>query len=175
MSLSPLVPPPSVPALSFAFLCLRVAVAEYSAGPAGIISFHFPECAHAAVDVRDGSPGTTFTDGLRAAYGKFASGIAFCGGSAYGWEAGCAFAVGLLSSGLASNQRSEIAMVPAAVVFDHKGRDNDARPCLGFGGAPQYSGRLVPVRRMGRGTVRTLWNILWPSLHGTIRPRCSLW
>jgi L-aminopeptidase/D-esterase-like protein len=127
MSLSPLVPP-FVPALCFSFPGLRVDIAEYSAGPTGITFFHFPERAYAAVDVRDGSPGTTFTDALRAAYGKFVSGIAFCGGSAYGLEAGYAVAAGLLSSGLASHQRSEIAIVPAAVVFDYKGRDNDVHP-----------------------------------------------
>jgi len=152
MSLSPLVPP-LLPALSFAFPGRCVGIAEYSAGPTGITLFHFPEPAYAAVDVWGGSPGTTFTDALRAAYGKFVSGIAFCCGSAYGLEAGCALAAGLLSSGLASNQRNEIAIVPAAVVFDYKGRDNDVHPdhALGLGALQSTRGDWFPCGARGAG------------------------
>ena len=121
MSLSPRVPP-LVPARSFAFPGLRVGIVEYSAGSTGITFFHFSECAYAAVDVRGGSPGTTCTDALRAAYGKFVSGIAFCGSSAYGLEAGC-------------------AVMPAAVVFDCKGRDNDAHPNRASGFTALHSTR----------------------------------
>jgi L-aminopeptidase/D-esterase-like protein len=121
-----------VPALGVAFPGVRVGNAEYSAAATEIILFHFPECGYAAVDVRGGSPGTTFTEGLSAACGK--SGIALCGGSAYGVEAGCAVAAGLLRSGLASKPGwSEIALVPTAVVFDDKGRDNCARPDRALG------------------------------------------
>jgi L-aminopeptidase/D-esterase-like protein len=127
MSLSPL-GPSMVPALSLAFPRVRVGNAEYSAAATEITLFHFPEC----VDVRGGSPGTTFTEGLSAACGK--SGIALCGGSAYGLEAGCAVAAGLLRSGLASKQGwSEIALVPTAVVFNYKGRDNCAHPNRALG------------------------------------------
>lgn len=140
MSSSPLVPS-VVPAPSFASPSLRGGIAEDSAGARGITFFHFPQCAYTAVNVRGGSAGTTFTDALRAAYGKFVSGIAFCGGSAYGLEAGCTVAAGLLSSGLASNQRSEIAIVPAAVVFDYKGRDNDVHPDHALGSAALQSTR----------------------------------
>jgi len=129
MLLSPLVPP-SVPALIFAFSGLRVGIAESSAGPPGITFSHCSERAYAAVDVRGGPAGTTFTDALRGAHGKFVSGIAY-GGSAYGLEAGCAVAAGLFSSGLASNKRCEIAIVPAVVVFDYKGRDNHVHPDRG--------------------------------------------
>jgi len=74
MLLSPRVPP-LVPALSFAFPSLRDGIAEDSAGSIGITFFHCPEHAYAAVDVRGGSPGTTFTDALRAGYGESVSGI----------------------------------------------------------------------------------------------------
>jgi len=153
MSLSPLIPP-LVPALSFAFPGLRVGIAEYSAGPTGITFFHFPERAYAAVDVRGDSPWTTFTDAWRAAYGKFVSGIAFCGVSAYGLEAGCAVAAGLLSSGPASNQRSEIAIAPTAVVFDYKGRDNDVFPDHALGLAALHSTREDWFRCGARGAGR---------------------
>jgi len=49
--LSPLVPL-KVPAVRFGFPGLRVGIAEYSAGPAGITLFHFPRRAYGAVDVR---------------------------------------------------------------------------------------------------------------------------
>ena len=131
MSLSPL-GPSMVPAPSLAFPGVRVDNAEYSAAATEITLLHFPECGYAAVAVRGGSPGTTFTEGLSAACGK--SGIALCGGSAYGLKAGCAVAAGLLRSGLASKQGwSEIALVPTAVVFDYKGRDNCAHPDRALG------------------------------------------
>ena len=107
MSLSLLVSP-LVPALSFAFPGLGVDIAEYSTGPTGITFFHFPERGYAAVDVRGGSPGTTFSDASRTA----------CG-----------------------NQRSENAIVPTAVVFDDKGRDNDVRPDRALGLAALHSTR----------------------------------
>jgi L-aminopeptidase/D-esterase-like protein len=107
MSLSLLVSP-LVPALSFAFPGLGVDIAEYSTGPTGITFFHFPERGYAAVDVRGGSPGTTFSDASRTA----------CG-----------------------NQRSENAIVPTAVVFGDKERDNDVRPDRALGLAALHSTR----------------------------------
>jgi L-aminopeptidase/D-esterase-like protein len=135
MSMSPL------PALSFGFSGLRVGIAEYSDGPTGVTVFHFPRRAYAVVDVRGGSPGTTFTDALRMAYGKFVSAIAFCGGSAYGLEAGCGVAAGLLESGSASHEWGNIAVVPTAVVFDFKGRDNSVYPDRALGLAALQSAR----------------------------------
>ena len=132
MSLSPLVSP-AVPPLRFNFPGLRIGIAEYPEGPTGVTVFYFPQRVYTAVDIRGGSPGTTFTDLLRTGYGQFVSAIAFCGGSAYGLEAGCAVASGLLSSGRASHKWGEIAVVPSAVVFDFKGRDNGIYPDRSLG------------------------------------------
>ena len=140
MSLSPLVSP-AVPPCSFDFSGIRIGVAEYPQGPIGLTVFHFPQRVYGAVDTRGGSPGTAFTDVLRMSYGKFVSAIAFCGGSAYGLEAGSAVAAGLLNSGAASSRWSDIAVVPMAVVFDYKGRENRgvSGSCLGSGRAGECS------------------------------------
>jgi len=112
---------PLVPALSFAFAGLGVDIAEYSTGTHRNYFFHFPERGYAAVDVRGGSPGTTFTGASRTAYG---------------------------------NQRSEIAILRTAVVFDDKGRDNDVRPDHALGLAALHSTRedwfLCGARGAGR-------------------------
>lgn len=152
MSNSPNVPA-EARAHSFHFPGLRIGVAEYEKGPTGITFFHFPERAYAVVDVRGGSPGTCFTDALRIAYGKYVSGIAFCGGSAYGCEAAAAISTALLASGAASSKWGDIAVVPCAVVFDFKGRDNSVYPDVALGRAALESARpgWFPYGQHGAG------------------------
>jgi L-aminopeptidase/D-esterase-like protein len=127
--------PADAPAHQFPFAGVRIGIAEYEDGPTGVTLFHFPERAYAVVDIRGGSPGTGFTDALRMSFGKFVSGIAFCGGSAYGFEAAAGISTALLASGVASNQWGNIAVVPSAVVFDFKGRENNIYPDVALGRA----------------------------------------
>jgi len=134
MLLSPYIPV-DVPAYRVAFPGLRIGIAEYNEGPTGVTVFHFPERAFAVVDVRGGAPGTSLTDTLRMSFGKFVNGIAFCGGSVYGFEAAAGVATGLLESDNASTKWGEIAVVPAAVVFDFNGRTNHIYPDHALGRA----------------------------------------
>ena len=107
---------------------LRIGIAEYSEGPTGVTVFHFPERAFGAVDTRGGAPGTSLTQALQAGFGKFVNAIVFCGGSTYGLEAASGVASGLLRSGAASGDWGHVAVVPAAVLFDFKGRLNTVYP-----------------------------------------------
>lgn len=116
------------PSLSFDFPGLRVGIAEYNEGPTGVTVFHFQERAFAVVDSRGGAPGSMMTEALAANFGKFVSAIVFAGGSAYGLEAVAGVTAALLKSGAATQRWGEVAIVPAAVVFDFKGRANTVYP-----------------------------------------------
>jgi len=133
--------PVAAPAHAFHFPGVRVGIAEYEEGPTGVTFFHFPERAYAVVDARGGSPGTCFTDALRMSFGKYVSGIAFCGGSAYDCEAAAGIAAALLGSGAASNKWGDIAVIPCAVVFDFKGRENSIYPDAALGRAALEAAR----------------------------------
>ena len=113
--------------LTFDLPGVRVGIAERE-GPTGITVFYFPERVFGVVDTRGGAPGSSLTEALKASFGKYISAIAFCGGSAYGLEAASGVAAGLLNSGVASQRWGEIAIVPAAAVFDFKGRRNAVYP-----------------------------------------------
>lgn len=140
MPLAPHVPA-DVPAHKFDFPGIRVGVAEYQEGPTGVTVFHFPERAYAVVDVRGGAPGTSLTDTLRLSFGKFVAAIAFCGGSAYGLEAATGVASALLDSKQSSTKWGDVAVVPAAVVFDFKGRENCIYPDRALGWAALQNAR----------------------------------
>jgi L-aminopeptidase/D-esterase-like protein len=114
--------------MRFNFPGLRIGIAEYPEGPTGVTVFHFPERVFGAVDTRGGAPGTSLTQALQAGFGKFVNAIVFCGGSTYGLEAASGVASGLLRSGAASGDWGHVAVVPAAVVFDFKGRLNTVYP-----------------------------------------------
>jgi 6-aminohexanoate-oligomer endohydrolase len=116
------------PCLRFDFPGLRIGIAEYSEGPTGVTVFHFPERVFGAVDTRGGAPGSSLTEALHAGFGKFVNAIVFCGGSTYGLEAASGVATGLLRSGAASGDWGHVAVVPAAVLFDFKGRLNTIYP-----------------------------------------------
>jgi L-aminopeptidase/D-esterase-like protein len=116
------------PCLRFDFPGLRIGIAEYSEGPTGVTVFHFPERVFGAVDTRGGAPGSSLTQALQMGFGKFVNAIVFCGGSTYGLEAASGVATGLLRSGAASGDWGRVAVVPAAVLFDFKGRLNTIYP-----------------------------------------------
>jgi 6-aminohexanoate-oligomer endohydrolase len=139
--------------LSFDFPGLRIGIAEYPEGPTGVTVFQFPERAFGGVDTRGGAPGSSLTQALKASFGKYVSAVVFCGGSAYGLEAASGVAAGLLNSGAASQKWSEIAVVPAAVLFDFKGRHNAIYPDRELGLAALKAARegWFPVGARGAG------------------------
>ena len=116
------------PHLEFDFPGLRIGVAEYAAGPTGVTVFEFPGRAFGVVDSRGGAPGCSLTETLRMGFGRYINAVVFCGGSSYGLEAASGVVAGLLQSGHATAKWGEVAVVPAAVVFDYKGRNNTLYP-----------------------------------------------
>jgi L-aminopeptidase/D-esterase-like protein len=141
------------PCLRFDFPGLRIGVAEYSEGPTGVTVFHFPERVFGAVDTRGGAPGSSLTQALQAGFGKFVNAIVFCGGSTYGLEAASGVATGLLRSGTASGDWGQVAVVPAAVLFDFKGRLNTVYPDRDLGLAALEAARegRFPLGARGAG------------------------
>ena len=139
--------------LRFDFPGLRIGIAEYPEGPTGVTVFQFPQRAFGAVDTRGGAPGSALTQVLTASYGRYVSAIVFCGGSAYGLEAASGVAAGLRNSGVASVKWGEVAVVPAAVVFDFKGRHNAVCPDRELGLAALQSARegYFPLGARGVG------------------------
>lgn len=125
----------------FDFPGLRIGTAEYPEGPTGVTVFQFPQRAFGTVDTRGGAPGSALTQVLSASYGRYINAIVFCGGSAYGLEAASGVAAGLRDSGGASTKWGEVALVPAAVVFDFKGRHNTVCPDRALGLAALHSAR----------------------------------
>jgi len=143
----------SSPCLKFDFPGLPVGVAEYPNGPTGVTVFHFPERIFAEVDTRGGAPGSSLTRALEASFGRYVSAIVFTGGSVYGLEAASGVAAALLDSGIASRQWGEVAVVPAAVVFDFKGRNNNIHPDRELGRAALKAARQssFPLGARGAG------------------------
>jgi 6-aminohexanoate-oligomer endohydrolase len=139
--------------LEFDFPGLRIGTAEYAEGPTGVTVFHFPDRVFGAVDTRGGAPGSSLTEALQTGFGKFVDAILFCGGSTYGLEAASGVAAGLLHSGAASGVWGHIAVVPAAVLFDFKGRRNTIYPDRELGLAALESARdgQFPLGACGAG------------------------
>jgi 6-aminohexanoate-oligomer endohydrolase len=139
--------------LRFDFPGLRIGVAENPKGPTGVTVFHFPKRVFGGVDTRGGAPGSSLTPALQAGFGRFISAVVFTGGSAYGLEAASGVATGLLESGAASQKWGEVAVVPAAVVFDFKGRQNLVRPDRELGLAALKAARegRFPLGARGAG------------------------
>jgi 6-aminohexanoate-oligomer endohydrolase len=139
--------------LQFDFPGLRIGVAEYASGPTGLTVFEFPARAFGVVDTRGGSPGSSLTEALRGGFGRYIDAIAFCGGSTYGLEAASGVTAGLLRSGHASCHWGELAVVPAAVVFDFKGRDTTVYPDreLGLAALDAVTEGRFPLGARGAG------------------------
>jgi len=93
------------------------------------------------VDTRGGAPGSSLTQAQNASFGKFVSAVVFCGGSTYGPEAASGVVAGLLRPGTTSNKWGEVAVVPAAVLYDFKGRRNNVYPDRELGLAALKAGR----------------------------------
>jgi len=140
--------------LTFDFPEVRIGIAERQEGPTGVTVFLFPERVSGVVDTRGGAPGNSMTEPLHSSFGKYISAIAFCGGSAYGLEAASGVAAGLLRSGVASHRWGEIAIVPAAVVYDFKGRQNAIYPDKELGLAALEAARdsWFPMGAHGAGS-----------------------
>ena len=141
------------PCLKFDFPGLRIGVAEYAEGPTGVTVFHFPERAFGVVDTRGGAPGSSLTQALQSGFGRFVDAIVFCGGSTYGLESASGVATGLLRSGATSGDWGKVAVVPAAVVFDFKGRLNTVYPDRDLGLAALAAARegQFPLGARGAG------------------------
>jgi 6-aminohexanoate-oligomer endohydrolase len=137
----------------FVFPGLRIGVAEYAEGPTGVTVFQFLERAYGVVDTRGGAPGSSLTKALKAGFGRYIDAIAFCGGSTYGLEAASGVASGLLHSGADSHKWGEVAIVPAAVVFDFTERQNAVRPDRKLGVAALDAARegRFPLGKRGAG------------------------
>jgi L-aminopeptidase/D-esterase-like protein len=116
------------PCLKFDFPGLRIGVAEHASGHTGVTVFEFPSRAFGVVDTRGGAPGTCLSDVLRVGYGRYVNAIVFAGGSTYGLEAASGVTAALLQARRASATWGDLAIVPAAVVFDFKGRDDLVYP-----------------------------------------------
>jgi L-aminopeptidase/D-esterase-like protein len=141
------------PFLKFDFPGIRIGIAEYPEGPTGVTVFHFPERVFGTVDTRGGAPGTSLTSAMQAGFGKFINAIVFCGGSTYGLESASGVAAGLLHSGASSANWGRVAVVPAAVLFDFKGRNNAVYPDRELGIAALESARegMFPLGAHGAG------------------------
>jgi L-aminopeptidase/D-esterase-like protein len=134
------------PALSFDFTSVQVGVAEYEEGPTGATVILFRKPVMAAVDVRGGAPGTVNTDVLRLGLdGPFVDALTLAGGSAYGLSAATGVANALKEKIADPGNWKNIAVVPAAIIFD-----------LG----PRRYNAVTPDDRLGRAaldSVRSGW------------------
>ena len=128
------------PALEFDFPSLHIGTAEYEEGPTGATVFYFPKKVMAVVDVRGGAPGTTYTDGLRLAYGdRWVDAISFAGGSAYGLEVATGVSAGIREMRENAGDWGNIVIVPGAIIFDL---------------APRRFNTIYPDKELGRAALR---------------------
>jgi L-aminopeptidase/D-esterase-like protein len=110
---------PDGPALTFDFPSVQVGVAEYEEGPTGATVILFRRPVMAAVDVRGGAPGTVNTDLLRLGLdGPVVDAITLAGGSAYGLSVATGVANALKDKITDPGNWKNIAVVPAAIIFD---------------------------------------------------------
>jgi L-aminopeptidase/D-esterase-like protein len=119
------------PSLRLDFPGLEFGVAEYEEGPTGCTVFVFPKGSTAVADVRGGSPGTVL--GQREGW---VDAICLAGGSVYGFEAAAGVTAELLAHKNYDTDWMNIAIVPAAVIFDF----NDHRT----------NRSIYPDKRLGR-------------------------
>jgi L-aminopeptidase/D-esterase-like protein len=161
--------PADGPALEFDFPSLEIGIAEYNEGPTGATVFYFPGGAFAAVDVRGGAPGTLLTDTLRNGYHlddtPWVDAICFAGGSCYGLEAASGVAAELLERRGRSNAWQDIAVVPAAIVFDFNNRDNAIYPDKALGRVALKNARTgrFPLGARGAGRFVHVGGFLGPQ------------
>jgi L-aminopeptidase/D-esterase-like protein len=127
------------PALTFDFPAVQVGAAEYEEGPTGATVILFRKPVMAAVDVRGGAPGTVGTDLLRLGYDNpIVAAITLAGGSAYGLSVATGVANALKERTADPGSWKNIAVVPAAIIFDLGGRRYNA---------------VTPDERLGRAAL----------------------
>jgi L-aminopeptidase/D-esterase-like protein len=127
------------PALTFDFPAVQVGAAEYEEGPTGATVILFLKPVMAAVDVRGGAPGTVGTDLLRLGYDNpVVDAITLAGGSAYGLSVATGVANALKERTADPGSWKNIAVVPAAIIFDLGGRRYNA---------------VTPDERLGRAAL----------------------
>jgi 6-aminohexanoate-oligomer endohydrolase len=111
------------PSLAFDFPGIEIGVAEYEEGPTGATVIVFSNKVMAAVDVRGGAPGTMYTDALRLGLDSpIVNAITLAGGSAYGLAVATGVANALKERAKDPGNWRNIAVVPAAIIFDLGGR-----------------------------------------------------
>jgi L-aminopeptidase/D-esterase-like protein len=111
------------PLLAFDFPGVQIGVAEYEEGPTGATVIVFSKKVLAAVDVRGGAPGTTYTDALRLGLDSpFVDAITLAGGSAYGLSVATGVANTLKTRTADPGNWRNVAVVPGAIIFDLGGR-----------------------------------------------------
>jgi L-aminopeptidase/D-esterase-like protein len=111
------------PSLAFDFPAVKIGVAEYEEGPTGATVIAFDKPVMAAVDVRGGAPGTVNTDLLRLGLDSpVVDAITLAGGSAYGLAVATGVANALKERTADPGNWKNIAVVPAAIIFDLGGR-----------------------------------------------------
>jgi 6-aminohexanoate-oligomer endohydrolase len=134
------------PALTFDFPSVQIGVAEYEEGPTGATVILFRKPVMAAVDVRGGAPGTVNTDLLRLGLDDpVVDAITLAGGSAYGLSVATGVANALKEKNADPGNWKNIAVVPAAIIFDLGSRRYNA---------------VTPDERLGRAAldaVRSGW------------------
>lgn len=143
------------PSLAFDFPALRIGVAEYEEGPTGATVIVFNKPVMAAVDVRGGAPGTLNTDLLRLGLdAPVVNAITLAGGSAYGLAVATGVANALKERTADPGNWRNIAVVPAAIIFDLGGRRyNAVTPDESLGRAALDAARSgwVPLGARGAG------------------------
>jgi L-aminopeptidase/D-esterase-like protein len=94
------------------------------------------------VDVRGGAPSASGTDVLRLGYeSAIVDAVVIAGGSSYGLEAADGVRAELLASGKNGTRFTNVATIPAAIVFDFVGRENSVYPDKALGRAALRSAR----------------------------------
>jgi L-aminopeptidase/D-esterase-like protein len=143
------------PALTFDFPAVRIGVAEYEEGPTGATVILFRNPVAAVVDVRGGAPGTLNTDLLRLGLdAPVVNAITLAGGSAYGLSVATGVANALKERTADPGNWKNIAVVPAAIIFDLGGRRyNSVTPDERLGRAALDAVRVgwVPLGARGGG------------------------
>jgi L-aminopeptidase/D-esterase-like protein len=147
--------PTDGPALTFDFPAVRIGVAEYEEGPTGATVILFRNPVAAVVDVRGGAPGTVNTDLLRLGLdAPVVDAITLAGGSAYGLSVATGVANALKERTADPGSWKNIAVVPAAIIFDLGGRRyNSVTPDERLGRAALDAVRVgwVPLGARGGG------------------------
>ncbi len=148
--------------LNFNFPGLRVGTAEYSAGPTGCTVLHFSNGARGAVDIRGGAAAVRESSSLSEENSSgWIDALVFAGGSTFGLEAASGVAREILKE-RQSVGFDAIPIVPSAIVYDFRHRDNQLFPDLNLGSEAFQKARenRVSTGRVGAGANITAGKVL---------------